>query len=53
MMNAGEMDIARAARARPQGLTSTAKHQGAEVDEEDAGNACRSEEDQAFLYARR
>jgi hypothetical protein len=35
MMNAGEVDIARTAGACPQGLASTAKHQGAEVDEED------------------
>jgi hypothetical protein len=35
MMNTGEVDIARAAGACPQGVASTAKHQGAEVNEED------------------
>jgi hypothetical protein len=51
VMNSGVMDIARAAGACPQRLTSTAKHQGAEVNEEDAGDACRRDKDQSLLCA--
>jgi hypothetical protein len=53
MMDASEVDIARKVGSGPKRMASTAKHQGAEVDEEGAGDACRSEEDQGLLCASR
>jgi hypothetical protein len=53
MMDAGDVDIAGAVGASPEGMTSTAKDQGAEVDEEGAGDGGRSEENHRLLNARR